>query len=288
MDKIPFYFSVDFEDYYHDKRRDLGHNNPLFKIKSLWKSYEIINNYCNKYLNSKKITFFTTGIVAKEAKDLIRKISDDGHEVACHYNYHDSIHKSDRKNLINNLEIAIENITNATGIPPKGFRAPNFDILPSDEWAYEEISKRFDYDSSFITNLPLKKICPNSKLSFKNSELREFFIFSRNFLTKKFKLRSGGTFLKLFPASFTINTMKESFNKGHFVILYMHPYEFLSDGEFMIPFKDFNKYYFPKNVIKYFRQIQWHKVGNHSIESKIKKITSVFDHQGPMKNILIQ
>ena len=110
MDKIPFYFSVDFEDYYHDKRRDLGHNNPLFKIKSLWKSYEIINNYCNKYLNSKKITFFTTGIVAKEAKDLIRKISDDGHEVACHYNYHDSIHKSDRKNLINNLEIAIENL----------------------------------------------------------------------------------------------------------------------------------------------------------------------------------
>ena len=82
--------------------------------------------------------------------------------------------------------------------------------------------------------------------------------------------------------------MKESFNKGHFVILYMHPYEFLVDGEFMIPFKDFNKYYFPKNVIKYFRQIQWHKVGNNSIESKIKKITSVFDHQGPMKNILTQ
>ena len=101
--------------------------------------------------------------------------------IACHYNYHDSIHKSDRKNLINNLEIAIENITNATGIPPKGFRAPNFDILPSDEWAYEEISKRFEYDSSFITNLPLKKICPNSKLSRKKLRIEGIFYFFTKF-----------------------------------------------------------------------------------------------------------
>ena len=54
----------------------------------------------------------------------------------------------------------------------------------------------------------------------------------------------------------------------------------------MIPLKDFNKYIFPKNLIKYFRQIQWHKVGNNSIEEKVKKIVSIFDHQGPMKNIL--
>ena len=40
MSKIPFYFSVDFEDYYHDKRREMGHKNPLYKIDALWKSYE--------------------------------------------------------------------------------------------------------------------------------------------------------------------------------------------------------------------------------------------------------
>jgi len=286
MSKIPFYFSIDFEDYYHDKRRDMGIKTPSFKIDSLWKSYEKINFLCDKYLNSKKITFFTTGIVAKEAKDLINKIFNDGHEIACHYNYHDSIHKSSRSEFSYNLDKAIENIFNATGVKPKGFRAPNFDIKPEDKWAYEEISKRFEYDSSYITNLPLNKICPTNKLSFQNSDLNEFFIFSRSFLTKSLKLRSGGTFLKLFPVNLTIETMKECYKKGHFVILYMHPYEFLKDGEFMIPFKDFNNYGFPKNIIKYFRQIQWHKVGNKSIDRKIEKITSLFDHQGTMQNIL--
>lgn len=287
MSKIPFYFSVDFEDYYHDKRRDMGIESPIFKIEALWKSYEKINSFCNKYLNSKKITFFTTGIVAKEAKDLINKIHKDGHEIACHYNYHDSIHKSSRSEFSYNLDKAIESILNATGVKPKGFRAPNFDIKPEDKWAYEEISKRFEYDSSYITNLPLNKICPTSELIFQNSVLKEFFIFSRSFLTKNFKLRSGGTFLKLFPVNFTIKTMQDCYEKGHYVILYMHPYEFLEDSEFMIPLKDFYNYSFPKNVIKYSRQIQWHMVGNSTIEKKIKKITSLFEHQGTMQNILL-
>ena len=58
MDKIPFYFSVDFEDYYHDKRRDLGHNNPLFKIKSLWKSYEILTIIVINILIQKRLHFY--------------------------------------------------------------------------------------------------------------------------------------------------------------------------------------------------------------------------------------
>jgi peptidoglycan/xylan/chitin deacetylase (PgdA/CDA1 family) len=286
MSKIPFYFSVDFEDYYHDKRREMGHKNPLYKIDALWKSYEKINNICNSYFNSKKFTFFTTGVVAKEAKDLVKKIFDDGHEVACHYNFHDSIHRTNRSDFSHNLDIAIENIGNATGTKPLGFRAPNFDIQPEDDWAYEEISKRFEYDSSYITDLPINKICPSRKFNFKKSNLNEFFIYTRSYFTGKFKLRSGGTFLKLFPADLTIQTMKKSYENGHHVLLYMHPYEFLKDAEFMIPFNDFKKYTFPKNVIKYLRQIQWHKVGNNSVEKKIKKITTLFEHQGPMQNIL--
>ena len=286
MSKIPFYFSIDFEDYYHDKRRDMGHKNSLFKIDALWKSYEKINNICNLYFSSKKFTFFTTGILAKEAKDLIKKISNDGHEIACHYNYHESIHNSSRSDFSLNLDTAIENIINATGKKPIGFRAPNFDIKPEDDWAYEEISKRFEYDSSYITDLPLSEICPTRKFNFQKNELNEFFIYTRPYIYNKFKLRSGGTFLKLFPVSLTIKTMKKCYENGHHVLLYMHPYEFLKDAEFMIPFKDFKKYTFPKNVIKYFRQIQWHKVGNNSIEKKIKKITNLFDHQGQMQNIL--
>ena len=151
MRKIPFFFSVDFEDYYHDKKRQLGHGNPGILEIPLWKSYEKIQNLSKNLFNGKKITFFTTGIVARKAPDLLARISKDGHEVGCHYNFHDSIHLSNRENFSKNLDIAIESIHKATGTLPKGFRAPNFDIKPNDFWAYEEIAKRFDYDSSYIT-----------------------------------------------------------------------------------------------------------------------------------------
>ena len=286
MKKIPFFFSVDFEDYYHDKKRQLGHGNPGILEIPLWKSYEKIQNLSKNLFNGKKITFFTTGIVARKAPDLLAKISKDGHEVGCHYNFHDSIHLSNRENFSKNLDIAIESIYKATGTLPKGFRAPNFDIKPNDLWAYEELAKRFDYDSSYITNDSLKNILPEGKFKFGNNNLYEFFIFSNPVLGKRFSLRSGGTFLRLFPAIFTINTMKKTYLKGHTPLLYMHPYEFLNDYEYWIPWKDFINLSLPNHLIKWSRQIQWLKVGNKGVFKKLEKIISVFEHQGPMKILL--
>ena len=73
--KIPFYFSVDFEDFYHDKKRQLGHSNPDALEKPLWKSYEKIKKICENLFSNKKITFFSTGILAKKAPDLLSNIA---------------------------------------------------------------------------------------------------------------------------------------------------------------------------------------------------------------------
>ena len=66
----------------------LNRHNEINK-EALWRSYEVINNFLKSKLNSSKITFFCTGILATEYPDLIRKISDDGHEITCHYYFHD-------------------------------------------------------------------------------------------------------------------------------------------------------------------------------------------------------
>ena len=286
MKKIPFFFSIDFEDYYHDKKRLLGHKDPSILKDPLWKSYEKIQNLSNSLFNGKKITFFTTGVIARKAPDLLSKISKDGHEIACHYNFHDSIHKSNRKDFSSNLDIAIDSIYKATGVKPQGFRAPNFDIKPQDTWAYEELSKRFDYDSSYITNDSLENILPKKKFIYGNNSMYEFFIYSNPILGKKLSLRSGGTYLRLFPTIFTINTLKKTYMNGHTPLLYMHPYEFLNDYEFWIPWKDFINLSFPTKFIKWSRQIQWLKVGNKNVLKKIKKILSLFEHQGPMNTLI--
>ena len=77
----------------------MGHKNPAILKDPLWKSYEKIQNLSNNFFNGKKITFFTTGVVARKAPDLLAKISKDGHEIGCHYNFHDSIHKTDKKDF---------------------------------------------------------------------------------------------------------------------------------------------------------------------------------------------
>ena len=285
MHKIPFYFSVDFEDFYHDKKRQLGHSNPATLEKPLWKSYEKIKKICQNIFSNKKITFFSTGILAKKVPDLLSKIAKDGHEVGCHYYYHDSIHSTTRENFSKNLDLAIESIEKATGIIPKGFRAPNFDIKPNDTWAFEELSKRFDYDSSYITKQPLNKILPSGKFEFRNNILHEFFIYSNPLPGTKFSFRTGGTYLRLFPSVITINNLKKTHENGHVPLLYMHPYEFLKDYEFWIPWKDFINLSIPKKLIKWSRQIQWHKVGNAGVYDKLSKIANRFEHQGPMNTL---
>ena len=91
-DKI--YLSIDFEDFSHDFKRRLGlTKNNNINEKALWRSYEIINNFLETKLDSAKITFFCTGILATKCPDLIKKISNDGHEIACHGYGHIEIFK---------------------------------------------------------------------------------------------------------------------------------------------------------------------------------------------------
>ena len=72
--KLPFYFSIDFEDFYYDSLRALNIDNPKSKEQALYNSYNSIKNICKNYLNDKKITFFVTGILCRKMPDLIKEI----------------------------------------------------------------------------------------------------------------------------------------------------------------------------------------------------------------------
>ena len=88
LNKIPFYLSIDLEDFTFDLMRSLGIE-PRVNFDALKLGYELINNFSINKLASKKITFFTTGTVAQTYPELLQEIANDGHEIACHYHYHD-------------------------------------------------------------------------------------------------------------------------------------------------------------------------------------------------------
>ena len=286
MKKIPFYFSVDFEDFAHDLGRAIGNPSPESRGEALETSYLRVEHLSNRFFNGKKLTFFVTGVLARKNPQLIKKIFDNGHEIGCHYNFHDNVNCSNRDDFSKNLDIAIESIEKIIGEKPLGFRAPNFSINQENIWAYEELAKRFAYDSSYKTSSSLNETHVGRKFNFNGSILYEYYIYAMPILMGSFALKTGGTFLRLFPSSFTIKAMKKSHEYGHIPLIYMHPYELTLNNEFFVAWEDLKYLSFPKRFIKWARQLQWTKIGHNSVEKKMEDICNLFEHQGPMNLLL--
>ena len=55
MKKLPIYFSIDFEDFFFDTCRDIGHESPGQRKSALDKSYILIKSICKKYLDNRDV-----------------------------------------------------------------------------------------------------------------------------------------------------------------------------------------------------------------------------------------
>ena len=286
--KLPFYFSIDFEDFYYDTNCRLGNPYPSFKLAAVKESYEIINRYSDQFFAGRRMTFFVTAVLARKAPDLIQKIFNDGHEIACHYNFHDNVDDATAKTFGENLDIAIETLHSITGERPVGFRAPNFSIAADNTFAYEELAKRFKYDSSYKTSEHTSQILKNGEFLFGDNSLKEFFVYGMPYAFGKINIRTGGTFLRLFPISLTIKAMKQAYNKQHAPLLYLHPYDILTEKEFWITWKDLKFMNIKPRAIYWLRQNQWSNLGNKTVETKIEQICKIFEHQGPMREHLVE
>ena len=67
----PFYLSIDLEDFTFDMHRSIG-NEPVPNPEALWSSYELISDYLKTHLQDKRLTFFTTGTVARTVSNTRR------------------------------------------------------------------------------------------------------------------------------------------------------------------------------------------------------------------------
>ena len=278
------YLSIDFEDFSHDFKRGLGltENNKINE-KALWSSYEIINNFLENKLNGIKITFFCTGILATKCPDLIKKISNDGHEIACHYYYHDSVRNENLEDFEKNISFAIRELEKCSSAKVTGFRAPNFSIKTSDIEHFKIISKYFKYDSSLNINEE-SKIESLQKLI--NSKGFKFIpvIAEKPYFGFPY-MRSGGTYLKLFPINFALRVISKNLSKNQAAQIYLHPYEFVSDMSFYVNWKEMRGLSYFQKIYWLFRQSQWHIVGNKSVISKLDRIFRTYKCAGKINNI---
>lgn len=138
-----FLFSIDFEEFV---AADLGRSFRCTAMSELVESYlRLLRRH------EMHATFFVVGTVARKYPDLIRRIVDDGHEVGCHTDTHDTLDRLTPETLRINLERNIESLTAAGASTVIGFRAPIFSLTPATQWAYPVLeSVGIRYSSSVL------------------------------------------------------------------------------------------------------------------------------------------
>jgi peptidoglycan/xylan/chitin deacetylase (PgdA/CDA1 family) len=279
--------SVDFEDYLHDFQRMLGIAQPRRSPSSLRTAYTLLDTFSRERLDGTRMTFFTTGQVARDDPDLVRRIAGDGHEIACHYYEHDQIWHQDRTTFRTNLELAVEALSRASGQVIKGFRAPDFSIDASCAvWAYEELARIFVYDSSHVASTLRPSMDTSVVALHASTSLSEVPVFSRLFGGLVDIRVIGGSYLRLLPLPAVKRLLHEARSAGFLPHVYVHPYDILHNYEQWSTPTDLAELPLAHRAYWRLRQHQWHTIGNRSALSKLSCIFDEFRHAGPMASFV--
>jgi Polysaccharide deacetylase len=260
------FLSIDFEDFSHDLGRDLGlwKTRPL-RLEALTRAYEAIECFLQAH-GGARATFFCTGIIAEQTPGLIARIAAEGHEIACHYHFHDHIDEETPEAFEANLLTALKALRAASGQSVTGFRAPKFRIPQTSPAHYNILAQYVDYDSSFLAAHPHQAKAFAASLA---TPLKLLPVYAARPAALSPKMRLGGTYMKLFPRAATTRLIASSEAAGLPPHIYLHPYEFLSDGSFTLSRKELAPLGPAKAAYWRVRQAQWHTVGNRSLPQKL-------------------
>jgi len=96
-----------------------------------------------------KATFFTLGWVAEHCPDVVKRIVDEGHELASHGSNHRRTTTMTRDEVFEDIRISKDKLEQASGKALLGYRAPSFSINKTNEWVFDILVEQgFKYSSS--------------------------------------------------------------------------------------------------------------------------------------------
>ena len=140
--------SVDVEEYYHATVFQEAVNGVTAGLE---RRVEASTDRVLALLGTHRVkaTFFVLGEVGSDHPALVRRIAQDGHEIACHGYDHTLVSRRSPDEFRAEIRRAKAVLEDAGGQPVLGYRAPSFSIGASGRWAYAILAEEgFRYDSS--------------------------------------------------------------------------------------------------------------------------------------------
>jgi polysaccharide deacetylase family protein (PEP-CTERM system associated) len=228
--ETPHFFTVDVEDYFQ-----VGAFERLIP-RSSWDSQP-----CRVERNVDVLlamladanasgTFFTLGWIAERYPQVVRRIARAGHEVASHGNSHRRVNEMTPGEFREDIRVAKAVLEETSGTVVRGYRAPNFSILPGYEWAFDVLLEEgYEYDSS---RFPIQRPgygSPNSPTYAHNvrcwsGTLMEFPLTTLDVFGTRIPA-AGGAYLRHFPYAVVRQAFRERQREGAPGVFYVHPWE---------------------------------------------------------------
>lgn len=171
-------------------------------------------------------TFFVTEKVTQKYPEIIKKISEDGHEIGIHGPKHKKLKDYTPEEFKNDSINQIKLLENITGKKPIGYRAPHFSLSKETYWVLEILKElEFKYDSSVFpvgmgeygsskSPLVTYEIIPN---------LLEIPISVASFGKIRIPF-AGGIYFRILPL-FIFKWLLKVSSKNSTPVIYFHPHE---------------------------------------------------------------
>jgi polysaccharide deacetylase family protein (PEP-CTERM system associated) len=223
-----------------------------------------------------KATFFVLGYVADQYPDLIRRVANEGHEIALHSYHHQTVHKLTPDQFQEDVARGLEVVQAASGKQVHGYRAPMFSINDSSMWTLEVLCKMgFHYDSSIFPIQNMYYGIPGAPRfpyrPFENSSFVEFPLATAQTLGINWPI-GGGFYMRTLPYTIMQIGIRKLNSQGKPAIIYMHPWEFDLEQHF-------------RHVTLRERITHYH--GRASLERKVLRLLHDFNF-GPLSSLLGQ
>ncbi len=175
-----------------------------------------------------KATFFTLGWVAHRHPTLIRRIVDEGHEIASHGWDHQRVFTMNSKVFRADLAKAREALEDAAGVKVTGYRAPSFSIDTRTPWAHQVLAEEGYAYSSSVAPVAHDHYGWRESPRFAWHPLADNPLIELPVSTAELagrRMAVGGGFFRLLPAALTDTAVRQSNRAGHAGMFYFHPWE---------------------------------------------------------------
>lgn len=175
-----------------------------------------------------KATFFTLGWVAERNPALIRRIVEQGHEIASHGWDHQRVFTMDAATFRADLARTRAVLEDAGGVAVTGYRAPSFSIDARTPWAHAVLAEAgYAYSSSVA---PVRhdhygwRAAP--RFAFRplaGATLIEVPVTVAEIAGRR--LATGGGFFRLLPGALNDFAVRQVNRQGQPAVFYFHPWE---------------------------------------------------------------